>query len=56
LEKKIAALEGGVVAAVATSSGQAATLLAVLTICNQGEHIVAFNNLYGGTYTLLTST
>lgn len=55
LEKKIAALEGGV-AAVATSSGQAATLLAVLTICNQGEHIVAFNNLYGGTYTLLTST
>lgn len=55
LEKKLAIMEGGV-AAVATSSGQAATLLAILTICNQGEHILAFHNLYGGTYTLLTST
>ncbi len=54
-EKKITALEGGV-GALATSSGQAATLLAILTICNAGEHIVALNNLYGGTYTLLGST
>lgn len=54
-EEKIAVLEGGV-AAMATSSGQAATLLSILTICNQGEHLVAFSNLYGGTYTLLTST
>jgi O-acetylhomoserine (thiol)-lyase len=55
VEKKLAILEGGV-GALATSSGQAATLLSILTICNQGEHVVAFNNLYGGTYTLLTST
>lgn len=55
LEKKIAALEGGV-GAVATSSGQAANLLAVLSICQNGDHIVAFNNLYGGTFTLFSST
>ena len=55
LEKKIACLEGGV-GALATSSGQAATLLAILTICNAGEHIVAMNNLYGGTHTLIGST
>lgn len=55
LEKKIADMEGGI-GAVSTSSGQAANLLAVLTICKAGEHIVAFNNLYGGTLTLLSST
>ena len=55
LEEKISALEGGV-GALATSSGQAATLLSILTICNHGEHLVAMNNLYGGTYTLLSST
>ncbi|CEM63147.1 O-acetylhomoserine aminocarboxypropyltransferase/cysteine synthase [Treponema phagedenis] len=55
LEEKIALLEGGV-AALTTSSGQAATLLSILTICNCGEHVVAMNNLYGGTYTLLSST
>lgn len=55
LEEKIAKLEGGV-ASVATSSGQAANLLAVLTICAAGENIVALNNIYGGTYTLLGST
>lgn len=54
-EKKVAALEGGV-GAVATSSGQAANLLAILTICQSGEHIVALNNIYGGTFTLLSST
>ena len=47
LESKISALEGGV-GALATSSGQAAILLSILTICNAGEHIVALNNLYGG--------
>lgn len=55
LEEKIARLEGGV-GAVATSSGQAATLLSVLTITKAGENIVALNNIYGGTYTLLGST
>ncbi len=55
LEEKITALEGGL-ASLATSSGQSATLLAVLTICNAGEHILALSNLYGGTYTLFTST
>ncbi len=55
LEAKLAALEGGV-GALAVSSGQAATLTAIITICNAGEHIVAMNNLYGGTYTLINST
>lgn len=55
LEKKIAALEGGV-GALGVSSGQAATLLAVLTITDAGGHIIAMNNLYGGTVTLLSAT
>lgn len=54
LEKKIAALDGGV-AAVATSSGQAANLLAVLNIAKNGDNIVAINNIYGGTFNLLGS-
>jgi len=54
-EEKIAELEGGV-GAVGTSSGQSATFIAILTICNAGEHILAMNNLYGGTYTLFSST
>ncbi len=52
LEQRIAALEGGV-AAVATASGQAAITLALLTILRAGDHLVAGNNLYGGTFTLL---
>jgi len=48
-EKRIAALEGGL-AALATSSGQAAQLLAVTTIAQAGENIVSTNLLYGGTY------
>ena len=48
-EKRIAALEGGV-AALATSSGQAAQLLAVTTIAQAGENIVSTSLLYGGTY------
>ncbi|WP_028829978.1 O-acetylhomoserine aminocarboxypropyltransferase/cysteine synthase family protein [Proteocatella sphenisci] len=54
-ENKIAEMEGGV-GALATSSGQAATLISVLTICNAGEHLLAMSNLYGGTFTLFTST
>lgn len=55
LEEKVAQMEGGI-GAVATSAGQAATLLSILTIANQGDHIVSMNNLYGGTHTLIGST
>lgn len=55
VEAKIAALEGGV-GAVATSAGQAAVALALLNICQAGQHIVAASTLYGGTHTLLDST
>ena len=48
-EKRIAALEGGV-AAVATSSGQAAQLLTVTTLAQAGDNIVSTSYLYGGTY------
>ena len=48
-EKRIAALEGGV-AGLATSSGQAAQMLAVTMLCQAGENIVSTSNLYGGTY------
>lgn len=54
-EERIAALEGGV-AAVATSSGQAALHLAVITLMGQGGHIVACRNLYGGSVNLLAQT
>jgi O-acetylhomoserine (thiol)-lyase len=49
LEKRVAALEGGV-GALATSSGQAAQALAILNIANAGDEIVSTTSLYGGTY------
>jgi O-acetylhomoserine (thiol)-lyase len=49
LEKRVAALEGGV-GALATSSGQAAQTLAILNIANSGDEIVSTTSLYGGTY------
>lgn len=55
LEKRIAALEGGV-GALATSSGQAAISLALLNIAQSGDEIVTADNLYGGTYTLFRYT
>lgn len=55
LEKKMAMMEGGV-GALATSSGQAATMISVMTICSSGEHIVAANTLYGGSFSLLKTT
>jgi O-acetylhomoserine (thiol)-lyase len=55
LEKRVAALEGGV-AALATSSGQAAITLALLNLARSGDEIVSAGSLYGGTYTLFTST
>jgi O-acetylhomoserine (thiol)-lyase len=48
-EKRVAALEGGV-AAVATSSGQAAQALALTTLAQAGDEIVSTSYLYGGTY------
>ncbi len=52
---KIAALEGGV-GAMLTSSGQAANFYAVLNIASAGDHIVASNEIYGGTYNLFGVT
>ena len=52
---KIAALEGGV-GAVLTSSGQAANFYAVFNICEAGDHIVASNEIYGGTFNLFGVT
>lgn len=51
MEKRIAALEGGV-AALAVSAGSAAITYAILTIAEAGDNIVATPQLYGGTYTL----
>jgi O-acetylhomoserine (thiol)-lyase len=55
LEKRVAALEGGV-AAVAVSSGQAATTMAVMNLAVAGDNIVASSALYGGTYNLFANT
>lgn len=52
---KIADLEGGV-AAMLTSSGQAANFFALFNICETGSHIVASSAIYGGTYNLLGTT
>jgi len=54
-ERKIAQMEGGV-GALATSSGQAATTLAIMNICQAGQHIVTASTLYGGTYNLFAVT
>lgn len=52
---KIAALEGGV-AAMLTSSGQAATFFTVINICQAGDHLVSSSTIYGGTFNLLSVT
>ena len=52
---KIAQLEGGV-GAVLTSSGQAANFYAVFNICEAGGHIIASNEIYGGTFNLFGVT
>lgn len=52
---KIAALEGGV-AAMLTSSGQAANFFAVFNIAECGDHVVASSSIYGGTFNLLAHT
>lgn len=53
--KKIADLEGGV-AAILTSSGQAASFFAVFNICEAGDHVVSTSAIYGGTYNLFAVT
>jgi O-acetylhomoserine (thiol)-lyase len=55
LEKRIAALDGGV-GALAVASGQSAITLALLNIAKAGDEIVSADNLYGGTYTLFHYT
>jgi O-acetylhomoserine (thiol)-lyase len=55
LEKRVAALEGGV-GALATSSGSAAIMLAALNIAKAGQNFVSSSALYGGTYTLFAHT
>lgn len=52
---KICDLEGGV-AAMLTSSGQAANFYAIMNICEAGDHIVCASALYGGTYNLYAHT
>lgn len=55
LEQRLAALEGGI-ASVVTASGTAALNTALLVLLKSGDHIVASNSLYGGTYNLLSVT
>ncbi|HEX8577842.1 MAG TPA: O-acetylhomoserine aminocarboxypropyltransferase/cysteine synthase family protein [Flavobacterium sp.] len=55
LEQRLAALEGGI-GAVVTASGTSAIATALLVLLRAGDHIVASNSLYGGTYNLLKVT
>ncbi len=55
LEKRVADLEGGI-AGLAASSGHGAQTLALLTLCEAGDHIVSSSSLYGGTYNQLRYT
>ena len=55
LEQRLASVEGGV-AAVATASGTSAIATTFMTLLKSGDHIVASNSLYGGTYNMLKNT
>ena len=55
VEKKIAALEGGV-AAMCTSSGQAASMIAIMNLCSAGDSFIAVSTIYGGTINLFAVT
>jgi len=55
LEKRVAAIEGGI-GALALASGQAAITYAIMTIAEAGDNIVSASTLYGGTYNLLAHT
>jgi O-acetylhomoserine (thiol)-lyase len=54
-EERMASLEGGV-GAVATASGQAALVLAIVTLAGAGSHLICFSAVYGGTANLLRAT
>ncbi len=55
LEKRVAAMDGGI-GALAVASGQAAITIAILNIAQSGDEIVSADNLYGGTYNLFHNT
>lgn len=55
VEKKIADLEGGV-AAMCTSSGQMASLMSILNLCNAGDSFISSSSIYGGTLNLFAVT
>ncbi len=55
VENKIAALEGGV-GALCTSSGQSASMISIMNVCESGEHFVSASTIYGGTYNLFAIT
>lgn len=55
VEKKIAALEGGI-GAMCTSSGQSAVMISILNICSSGDHFITSAAIYGGTMNLFTVT
>lgn len=55
VEKKIAALEGGV-GAMLTSAGQAASLISITNICKTGDHVICAAAIYGGTFNLFNKT
>ncbi|MDD3502835.1 MAG: PLP-dependent transferase [Eubacteriales bacterium] len=55
VERKIAALEGGI-GALLTSAGQAASMISVLNICRSGDHVISSASIYGGTYNLFHKT
>lgn len=55
LEKKVAAIEGGV-AALACASGQAAVLLSILNVCKAGDNIISSASIYGGSHNLMNVT
>ena len=55
VENKIAALEGGV-GAMLTASGQTASLISILNICQAGDHVVSSASIYGGTFNLFAVT
>ncbi len=55
LEKRLAAMDGGA-AALSFASGQSATMAALLTICHSGQNFLSSTGLYGGTWTLFTTT
>jgi len=55
VEEKIAALEGGI-GAMCTSSGQAASLLSILTLCKSGDSFISTSHIYGGTVNLFAVT